>query len=194
LADLHGMDVVGLAPGLRGEVVEFAHAVAIACVHLAVVELGVADGVNEDVVVLGGFDGVDEVVFAGVFFTVREDDEDFAALMDVHHLFGSGVEDGIVEGGAEVAVFDGAEFGAVAVALVVTAEVVDDGGLVVGPVVDQAEMVSEAQGESAVLGKESLVEKIGDIALVILDEFLAFSNSRCVSRSGGCRNVRTKRI
>jgi hypothetical protein len=43
-----------------------------------VLQLGVADGVDEDVGVLRGFDGVEEVVFAGVFFAVAEDDEDFA--------------------------------------------------------------------------------------------------------------------
>ena len=76
------MKVEGLAAGLRGEVVESAHAVAVAGVHLAVFQLGVADGVDQDVGVLRGLDGVEQIVFAGVFFAVAEDDEDLATLVD----------------------------------------------------------------------------------------------------------------
>jgi hypothetical protein len=39
-------------------------------------------GVDEDVGVLRGFDRVEKVVCAGVFFAVAEDDEDSAALVD----------------------------------------------------------------------------------------------------------------
>jgi hypothetical protein len=35
-----------------------------------VLQLGVADGEDEDVGVLRGFDRVEEIVFAGVFFAV----------------------------------------------------------------------------------------------------------------------------
>jgi hypothetical protein len=38
--------------------------------------------VDEHVGVLRGFDRVEEVVFAGIFFAAAEDDEDFAALVD----------------------------------------------------------------------------------------------------------------
>jgi hypothetical protein len=48
-----------------------------------VLQLGVADGVDEDVGVLRCFDGVEQVVFAGVLFSVAEDNEDLPALMDV---------------------------------------------------------------------------------------------------------------
>ena len=76
------MKVECLAAGLGGEVVEGAHAVSIAGVHLAVLQLGVADGVDQDIGVLRSFDGVEQVMLAGVFFAVTEDDEDLAALMD----------------------------------------------------------------------------------------------------------------
>jgi hypothetical protein len=74
--------VEGFASCLGGEVIEGAHAVSVAGVHRSVPQLGVADGIDKDVGVLCGFNSVEEVVFAGVFFAVAEDDEDFAALVD----------------------------------------------------------------------------------------------------------------
>jgi hypothetical protein len=82
LFEIGCVKVEGLASGLGGEVIEGAHAVAVAGVHLSVLQFGVADGVDEDVGVLCGFDRVEAVVFARVFFAVAEDDEDFAAMVD----------------------------------------------------------------------------------------------------------------
>jgi hypothetical protein len=147
------MDVVGLASRLSGEVIQFAHAVAVACVHPAVIKFRVADRIDKDVVTLGHFDGVDEVMFAGIFFAVREHHQNLPAMVDIGHPLSRGVKDGIVERGAEVAVFYGAEFGAVAMALVETAQTIDDGGLVPGPITDQTEMVSKAKCEGAVAGE-----------------------------------------
>jgi len=143
-----------------------------------VFDVGVAHGADEDVRVLGSFDGVEEVVLAGVLFAVAEDDDDLAALADFGELFGDGEVDGVVEGGTEDALFGvggggggGAQLGKLAVAFV---EVVDAGGEGcggVGEVADEAQVVAEADGEGLILRLQDLLEKGFDVLLVLLDEF-----------------------
>lgn len=173
-----GACVIGFAAGLRAEVVESADTVAVARRHLAVFDVGVAHGADEDVRVLGSFDGVEEVVLAGVLFAVAEDDDDLAALADFGELFGDGEVDGVVEGGTEDALFGvggggggGAQLGKLAVAFV---EVVDAGGEGCGgvdEVADEAQVVAEADGEGLILRLQDLLEKGFDVLLVLLDEF-----------------------
>src|SRR5882762_314172 len=98
--------------------VELAHSEPVAGIHFAVLHFCVANGIDEDVCVLGCFNGVDEVVFAGVLLAIAEDDEDFAPLFEVGHLFSRREEDGVVKSGAQIAILFGAEDGEVAVAFV----------------------------------------------------------------------------
>ncbi len=63
------------ASGLGGEMLQVRHSLVIAGGEPVVVNLGVADGVDEHVCSLSGGDGLDLVVGAGVFFAVGEEDE-----------------------------------------------------------------------------------------------------------------------
>jgi hypothetical protein len=90
---------------------------------------------------------------------------------DAGHFLGCRVEDGVVERGAEVAIFFGANLGEIEIAFVIAVQRGEDGWLVGGPVADQAQMVAKADGEGFVRGREGLAEEFGDVALVFLDEF-----------------------
>ncbi len=135
IADLaEGLGQIGVesvevgGSGLCGKVAENRHALMIGGGHFIVVDLRVADGVDERVGSLGGGDGIDLIVGARVFFAVGEEDEDAAAAVGISELLLHAGVDRVEECGSSASGGVGVELGEVSFALVETVERVDHHG------------------------------------------------------------------